>query len=322
MNILLKGEGQKEHGSAKESVAILLCTYNGERFLKEQLDSIINQTYKHWKVYVSDDGSTDLTLDILEEYKLKLPPGKINILHGPRQGFAKNFLSLVKCESINADFFAFSDQDDRWCADRLERGINRLENTPAATPALYCSTTRLINMAGETIGQSPGFSKAPSFQNALVQSLAGANTMLVNQSARILLSKTPDDIQIPAHDWLAYLLVSGAGGTIVFDKEPTIEYRQHDRNLIGANTGIKAKMSRLKKMFSGRFKEWNSQNIVILENARHTLSKQNLEYFNYFTTARQSGLLKRIFLTFKSGVYRQTASGSASLWVAVILNRI
>lgn len=322
MNTLLESEAREKYGPAKECVAILLCTYNGERFLKEQLDSIIGQTYENWKIYASDDGSTDLTLSILEDYKLKLPPGQVNILNGPRQGFAKNFLSLIKHESIKAGFFAFSDQDDKWCPERLDRGMKQLESCPPTKPALYCSTTRLINMTGEIIGQSPSFSKAPSFQNALVQSLAGANTMLINQHTRVLLARTPNDAKIPAHDWLAYLLVSGAGGTIIFDKEPTLDYRQHDRNLIGANTGIKAKLSRLKNMFSGRFKDWNSQNILILENTQDALSKQNLEYFQDFSAARQSGLLKRVSLILKSGVYRQTASGSASLWIAVIFNKI
>ncbi|HCR1066432.1 TPA: glycosyltransferase [Klebsiella aerogenes] len=71
-----------------DKIAVLLCTYNGEKYLKEQIDSIINQTYKNWVIYVSDDGSTDGTIAILEEYQRKLGEGRLHITHGPRKGFA------------------------------------------------------------------------------------------------------------------------------------------------------------------------------------------------------------------------------------------
>lgn len=303
-------------------IAILLCTYNGEKFLEEQLESITNQTYKDWSLYISDDGSTDNTLHIIERFKSKLPPEKATLFQGPKQGFAKNFLSLIKRNSITADFFAFCDQDDIWFADKLERSIKHLSSSALSQPALYCSRTRLVNMNGGVIGFSPLYSNPPSFRNALVQSLAGANTMLVNKSAKDLISQTPDDAPIPAHDWLAYLLVSGTGGDITFDKIPTLDYRQHDNNLIGSNSGITARASRLIKMFSGRFKNWNNQNIYILEKMQNSLSAENLLHFENFCNARKSCLIHRIHLIIKSGVYRQTLAGKISLWVAVALNKL
>lgn len=303
-------------------IAILLCTYNGERFLKEQLDSIANQTYRDWSLYVSDDGSTDNTLHVIESFKSKFAPGKVTLFQGPKQGFAKNFISLLKRDYIAADFFAFCDQDDIWFADKLERSIKHLSSSASSQPALYCSRTRLVNMNGGVIGFSPLYSKAPSFRNALVQSLAGANTMLVNKCAKELISKTPDDAHIPAHDWLAYLLVSGTGGDITFDKAPTLDYRQHDNNLIGSNSGITARASRLIKMFSGRFKNWNNQNIYILEKMQNSLSTENLLHFEDFCNARKSRLARRILFIMKSGVYRQTLAGKISLWVAVTLNKL
>lgn len=303
-------------------VAILLCTYNGERFLADQLHSIANQTYQDWSIYVSDDGSTDNTLHIIECFKLKYGSGKIALFQGPEQGFAKNFISLIKRDHIAADFFAYCDQDDVWFPDKLERSIKHLSSSASSQPALYCSRTRLINMNGEVIGFSPLYSKAPTFRNALVQSLAGANTMLINKSAKELISQTPDDAPIPAHDWLTYLLVSGRGGKITFDRVPTLDYRQHDKNLIGANSGITAKASRLVKMFSGRFKNWNDQNIYILEKMQDSLAAENLMYFENFCNARKSRLLQRIHFYMKSGIYRQTLAGKISLWVAIAINKL
>ena len=303
-------------------IAILLCTYNGEKFLKEQFDSIAKQTYDNWSLYVSDDGSTDNTLQIVENFKSQLPPGKVTLLQGPKQGFAKNFISLVKCNYIEADFFAFSDQDDIWFAEKLERSIKHLSNSILSRPALYCSRTRLVNMDGDVIGLSPLFSCPPSFRNALVQSLAGANTMLVNKNAKELLSQTPDDAEIPAHDWLSYLLVSGAGGYVFFDKTPSLDYRQHNDNLIGSNSGVKSRITRLIKMFSGRFKNWNTQNIYILERMQNTLSIENRLHFDNFCNARRSRLIRRVLFIIKSGVYRQTLPGKISLWIGVILNKL
>src|SRR5690606_13801344 len=99
-------------GSSNSCVAILLTTYNGERFLCEQLDSIAAQTHQDWVVYVSDDGSTDGTLKTLKRYQAAWVSGRMQILHGPGQGFAKNFMSLIRSPAVDAPYLAFCDQDD------------------------------------------------------------------------------------------------------------------------------------------------------------------------------------------------------------------
>jgi glycosyltransferase involved in cell wall biosynthesis len=102
-------------------VAILLGTYNGEKFLAEQLDSLENQTHKNWIIIASDDGSTDRTLEILQQYQAKWPVGKLTVLNGPKKGFCQNFLSLACNNIIRADYYAFCDQDDVWFDGKIER---------------------------------------------------------------------------------------------------------------------------------------------------------------------------------------------------------
>ena len=148
-----------------QHVAILLSTYNGELFLKEQLDSLIAQSHSNWTIFASDDGSTDETLAILEKYQTKLGDDRLILLNGPRQGFAKNFLSMVKNTSIKADYFAFCDQDDIWLPERLSTAITTLQPIPSNQPALFCSRTRLINEEGRQIGLSPLFGKPTTFKN-------------------------------------------------------------------------------------------------------------------------------------------------------------
>jgi glycosyltransferase involved in cell wall biosynthesis len=308
--------------TSEKTVAILLCTFNGSRFLNEQLESIKQQTHKQWKIYISDDGSSDETLDIVMSFKESTLPGQVQILHGPRKGFGKNFMSLIYNPNVSGDYYAFSDQDDIWHADKLERGLAALNNSPELIPALYCTRTHLINTIGESIGLSPLFRKAPSFQNAIIQSIAGANTMIINDPARKLLRNTEKSNKVVTHDWLAYIIISGCNGHVIYDPLPSIDYRQHEANLIGANSEIIDKLKRLGKMTSGRFRSWNDSNLENIENIIPILSRENKDTLLYFVKARNSGLPKRMLYFKKSKIYRQTLAGNASLIAAMILNKV
>ncbi|MBK5552219.1 glycosyltransferase family 2 protein [Pseudomonas sp. TH03] len=306
---------------SQEKVAVLVCTYNGARYLKEQFDSFVNQTHKNWSIYVSDDGSSDATLDILKSYQQQLGDDRLFIFQGPRKGFAKNFLSLVKNASITANYYAFSDQDDIWFEEKLSRSIEQIEDS-SKRPALYCSRTKLVDSNLEPMGYSPLFKSPPCFENALVQSIAGANTMLINNPARELMQRIPDDAPVAAHDWLAYLLVSGCGGKVIYDPSPTLHYRQHEGNLIGANADLRNQILRIRKMLTGRFSEWSAQNLTILHSVIKDLTAKNRQALEMFELARQSRLLPRLKLMKKSGVHRQTLKGNISLIAATLLNKI
>jgi glycosyltransferase involved in cell wall biosynthesis len=309
-----------QHSSAV--IGVLLCTYNGEQYLSQQIDSIIDQTHKHWKIYVSDDGSTDRTLLILEDYKKKIGEEKLHIFKGPENGFAKNFLSLINRKEIDTDYFAFSDQDDIWLKHKLERSLNLLSSIPADTPGLYCSRTKLFGNSRTTSEMSPLFQASPSFRNALVQSLAGGNTMLINRQSRKLLQSIDSDLKIISHDWITYLIVSGSGGHVIYDAEPSVLYRQHENNLIGGNMSIRDRINRLQQVMSGSFIEWNDCNLLIINSLKSILTHQNKTTLESFEQARRSPLLKRIALIVKSGVYRQTLAGNISLAIATILKKL
>lgn len=307
---------------SRTGVAILMCTYNGAPFLREQLDSIGNQSYTDWTLFVSDDGSTDATRRILADYQQRWGTQRLIVFDGPRRGFGKNFVSLLKRAEIRAHHYAFSDQDDVWFSDKLERGLVSMAKTAEQQPSLYCSRTRLIDAEGNVIGFSPLFSRAPSFKNALVQSLAGANTMIMNEPAREILLNLPDDANVVAHDWLAYILVTATGGTVLYDAEPTIDYRQHGGNLIGASTGFRSKVARFIRMLSGQFAEWNESNLQILKAMKPLLTRENQLTLARFESSRHSDVLSRLSAIRKSGVYRQTVRGNISLIVAACLGRI
>ena len=125
-------------------VAILMCTKNGAKFLAQQLKSIADQTHANWSLFVSDDGSADKTNEIIARFARDYPQ-RIVVRHGPKKGVTANFLSLATDPSIEADYFAFSDQDDIWYKNKLERALNWLVTVPDHIPGMYCGRTELDN---------------------------------------------------------------------------------------------------------------------------------------------------------------------------------
>ena len=303
-------------------VAILLCTYNGQRYLAEQLDSFQIQSHDNWEVWASDDGSEDDTHAILKAYQQKWPAGRLSIRFGPAKGFAANFLSLTCTSSIEADFYAYSDQDDCWEADKLERAVRWLETVSPNIPALYCSRTRLVDAKNHEIGLSPLFSKPPSFANALMQNIGGGNTMVFNDAARGLLREAAEDISVITHDWWAYQLVIGCGGNVFYDRYPSLRYRQHGRNLVGMNVTWAARFKRICMLWEGRFRKWNDNNITSLRKLQHKLTPENRETLERFINARQMSLIPRLIHLKRSGIYRQTLYGNLGLMIAAILGKM
>lgn len=303
-------------------VAILLCTYHGQHYLAEQLDSFAAQTHDNWEVWASDDGSEDDTHEILATYQQKWPAGRLSIHFGPAEGFVANFLSLTCKASIEADYYAYSDQDDVWDYDKLERAVRWLQTVPEQIPALYCSRTRLVDAENNEIGLSPLFSKPPSFANALMQNIGGGNTMVFNNAARALLREAGETTPVIIHDWWTYMVVMGCGGKVFYDSFPSLRYRQHDGNLVGMNATWAARFKRIRMQWEGHFRNWNDSNIAGLRKLQHKLTPENRKTLERFANARQMGLIPRLINLKRSGIYRQTLLGNLALIASAIFGKI
>jgi glycosyltransferase involved in cell wall biosynthesis len=301
----------------------LLATYNGERFLRQQLDSIAQQTHAHWVVHVSDDGSTDGTLGVLAEYQALWGQSKLQIRKGPQQGLCANFMSMVLDPNIDADFFALCDQDDVWLPTKLQRALALL--SPASDTAqaqLYCARTRYVSASLHPLGLSRANHKPAGFRNALVQSLAGGNTMVFNRAGKTLAMQA-GVLSAVVHDWWLYLLVTGAGGRVVFDQEAHILYRQHDNAIIGSADGVWDRVKRLGSLVLGRHKAYAATNILALQQAQHCLLDTHVQALHDFEALHnEHSLLKRLRLFQKLALYRQTLAGEMSLRLAVLLGKI
>jgi glycosyltransferase involved in cell wall biosynthesis len=303
-------------------IEILMCTFEAGRFLNDQLDSIIAQTHQNWQLLVSDDASKDGTRKTLESYQNRLGPQRLKILSGPSKGFVSNFLSLTCNSSSDSNYYAYSDQDDIWDDDKLERALKWLHTIPDKTPALYCSRTRLVDSNNNEIGLSPLFSKPPSFANALMQNIGGGNTMVFNHAARTLLLEAGENISVVSHDWWVYLLVTGCGGKVFYDSIPSVRYRQHSKNLVGMNGSWNARIKRIRMLWQGRFQRWIDDNIVALQKIHHQLTPANQTTLALFTKARTMSFIFRLIYLKKSGIYRQTLLGNLGLIAAAVFNKI
>ena len=304
-----------------DSIAILMGCRDGARFLPEQLASIAAQSHRNWRLVASDDGSRDATRGILAAFRDSEPPGRVEIRDGPRRGFAANYLRLAGDPGIRADWYAFADQDDVWHPDRLARGLAALRAVPPEVPALYGARTILIDEAGRETGRSLHFRAAPGFANALVQSIAGGNTMLFNPAAKALMEAARPAAVI-AHDWWIYLLVSGAGGRVIYDPEPTVRYRQHGGNLIGGNLGLGARLARLRMLAAGRLAEYSDVNLAALESAGALITPEARAKIALMRRGRGLPLRQRLACLRRIGLYRQTRGGTLTLWLAFVAGRL
>ncbi|MBZ9997317.1 glycosyltransferase family 2 protein [Mesorhizobium sp. BH1-1-4] len=309
-------------GKTDPRIAVLMGTMDGAAFIDEQIRSLHAQSHPLIDLWISDDGSADGTLAIIEAWKPRWTKGRVTLVDGPRKGFAANFRSMILDPRIDADCYAFSDQDDVWEPDRLESALGWMQAFDTDIALMSCSRTATMTETGRLVGHSPLFSRPPSFRNALVQSIAGGNTMLLNRAARDLLARASAHTGFVSHDWWAYLIVTGAGGVVRYDPRPLVRYRQHAANLVGANASWQARISRLGRLFKGQFADWTDVNLAGLAVNRDLLTQDALACLDLFANGRRGGLFQRLGALRKSGVYRQTFAGTLGLYLAFALGRI
>jgi len=319
------------------NVCVLLATYNGEKYLNEQLISLTNQAGVKVSLLVSDDNSTDQTLTILDKFsKIKFDNFKIisvlhnddhvsnnfnDIRHSKLASMASdNFCNLIRNASESDDYYAFSDQDDIWHTDKLQRAVSILKKNNK--PMLYCSSSNLVNSKGEFTMKSPTRKANPSFENALVQSLAAGNTMVMNKAAFLLLKRSIKKLTIPAHDWWTYILISAAGGEVYYDSKALIDYRIHDGNITGTNYNFIHFFKRLIIAIRGNYKVWNDLNCEALNENIEIINENSKKILKLFMKARQSSFFYRNYYLFKSGVFREQHYQKILLHIGMLFNKI
>ena len=307
------------------TVSILLGTLNGARYLEPQLASLLTQTYRDWDLILSDDGSDDETYAMLHQFIAAHGSRIQKLRQGPRAGFAANYLSMVRLVSASAEALAFCDQDDVWMPDKLEHAMDRLAQVDRDIPALYCARSWICDADLMPQRVSPLKAQHPCFANALVQSIAGANTMVVNRAGINLLQETVNAAereQVWSHDWWLYQLISGAGGRVIYDPQPRLFYRQHDQNVIGENRSFTARLKRAQALRKGDFRGWIDGNVKALKAIETSLTPASRRILSTFSQARGASLTHRMKGFSAAGVHREGLAAQATFRAAAALNLV
>jgi hypothetical protein len=205
---------------------------------------------------------------------------------------------------------------------KLSHTLKKISKLDASKPYLYCSRTTYVSSdAKRILGQSDLFLKPPSFKNAIVQSIAGGNTMAFNNPLRTEALKY-QRADVVSHDWWLYILNELKGGKTLYDDESTILYRQHSRSLIGANTGFIAKLRRLRMLLGGIYRAYNTKNLAAFSKFSVETILKNIDLIDQFIIMRDKPLHTRWQMIHKLGLYRQTWDGHLALYLGAVLRKL
>lgn len=304
-------------------VTVLMAMRDGARYLPDQLYSLKAQTHRNWSLIVSDDGSSDDGPALVRCFAGMMPDHDIRLVAGPRRGFAANFLSLLRHAPQDTGHVAFSDQDDAWLPGKLARALSLLDRVPPGQPAVYCGRTWICDARLRRMRPSGRHRHRPTFANAIIQSIGGGNTMVLNAAALALVRRASETVDtVASHDWWAYQIVAGCGGEIIFDDEPTVLYRQHGGNVIGAGDSLSEKLGRLRMVLRGQLRHWNDANIDALMRSRGLLTPEARRTLMGFMTARRSASGASARALRRAGIHHQTRLGTAVIFTAAMLGKL
>ena len=227
-----------------KKVQILMSTYNGEKYLKEQIESILKQQEVEISILVRDDGSQDSTIEILKQ--LSINP-LITYYEGENLGPAKSFMDLVNKANENFDYYAFADQDDIWMPQKITSAIKKLESSEN-TPALYISAQEIVSENLNTIGVKK-VGGTHTFEGEIIRNFATGCTMVMNKKLLNIIKKYTPNYIIMHDSWITRVCYA-IGGNVIIDENSYIKYRQHGKNAWGYKDDS---FKKLKKQFKIAF---------------------------------------------------------------------
>lgn len=250
-------------------VIVLMSTYNGEKYLVEQIKSIERQENIEVELFIRDDGSVDNTKEILNELGYTYE-------NGTNIGYINSFMWLIK-NAPDADYYALSDQDDVWDRDKLICAIEELQRKEIKNqPCMYTGNTRLVDSNLQFITNEE---KNPivSLGSVMTKNFATGCTIVFNKKLKQLISNV-SWTYISSHDSLLARVCLAVGGVVIFDNKPHMSYRQHGKNTIGASTkGIYRIKKRINKIFNDHSHSRSRMAGELLDNCSSMMSKDRID---------------------------------------------
>ena len=297
-------------------VKIILCTFNGEAHIKEQLDSILNQTYSNFSINVYDDQSSDNTLTIIEDFSRRHPKINISIvLREKNLGYYKNFIRALLDLNSEDDLIFLCDQDDVWLPTKIEQVIDKYKKNNL--PFFYFSCRYIVYKNLEIKKIAPKKTDYPiTFFHLFFQNLAGGNTIAINKLLLTKIKKFNNLFSYTIHDWEIIAIASSIKNCVLyFDKTPTVFYRQHSNAAIGTNDSLKAYYNKIiltlslqnKKEISKRLNFFllNKKNLLPEHNKfiKQIKSYRDMNFFQRLINIRQISFCKYRYNFAKRGLW-------------------
>ena len=304
---------------SQDTVHIVVATYNGELFLREQLDSLLNQTHESITIEVCDDGSKDHTAEIVREYckrddRVSFHQNESN------QGYVKNFLEGIKRST--ASYIMLCDQDDIWNKDKVEHTLKKMKQTEQGqenVPVLvysdamnYDSTSKKI--LGRFHAASHLNTKKVDTAHLFMENKCIGCTCMVNRSIQHYLITLPEEIRV--HDWWLALICSHFGKIGYLD-EPTLLYRQHGSNMIGGDdygTYVKERLSEIERQ-RAVLRDTYRQAAAFLACFRSQMSDKQIRIAEQFAGMEKAGWFDRRKRMVINGFYKSGAVRNIGLFL-------
>jgi hypothetical protein len=309
-------------------IAILLSCHNGETYLPEFLRSLVAQSHVDWRLHWRDDGSSDSTTAIMQAFAAGAGSGRcLEVSSGEgRLGVTGSFMALLRSVTHGdgsdpgegGDLVAFADQDDVWLPEKLARGVAALVDQPAGRPALYFARQILVDRRLMRLAVSPPTTRKPGFLTALTGNTATGCTVMMNRAAArlVAISRFPP---CAVHDWWSYLLVAAAGGAIIADPQPTVLYRQHASNAIGAPRSMWRRGLCALRRGPGAFMTLFRSHVAALRAQPEQLTAETRAQLDILDRALASGMRERLQCLRMKQLRRQTWYETAvfACWLAL-----
>lgn len=287
----------------KKKIVVLLSTYNGEKYLKEQIDSILNQKSFHQiDLMVRDDGSSDGTKTILKFYEEKYPE-RVKVNFEKNIGYIHSFFELIR-EAEGYDYYALSDQDDIWLEDKIETAIKACEGEGYEGPLLYGSSSFLVNDKLEIMGETQKNLKGITWDNLLIQNFFPGHTQVFNHALCEILKADVDCSKIYVHDfWITYMAF--LHGKVIFDNESHTYYRQHGTNTVGfGKNSVEWIVERIRRIGHSDNKKIAVQIQYFYDTCAEDMDEELKTKVEEFIRS-QSNFWKRSSYLFRTNLYRQ-----------------
>ena len=279
-----------------KKVEIFLSTYNGDRYIREQLDSILDQKGEfELMISIRDDGSSDQTCQILREYE---KDARITIQYGNNIGVNHSIMYLVHRSTNQADYYSFADQDDLWYPHRIQTAIDAFEQESELTPILWSCAEELTDQNLTIIGHLTRPKHLGNFYNAMLQNKIPGHTQILNRRLFLLVRDYPPS-SMYLYDRVVYMTAC-AFGRVIYGDVVCGKYRQHNFNEIGYESNkVRLFFHRVRFFFKGNYQHNADQLSYFRDYYQESLDSNHDKEIVCFLISRKHWW-KRLFYVFRS----------------------